>query len=170
MFRRITIPMAAMLLGIVFLGPAEAQPRPRPGGLRGAGRPNKKALDRFRQMSPEQRRQALKNLPPERRKAIQERLEHYDQLPPEERKRLEGRLENFRGWPPERQQAARRVFQRVNQIPVERRQAIRREFQSWDELSDDEVRTRMKSDEFRNKYSAEEREILEEMAKLKSAP
>lgn len=141
------------------------------GGPRGpGGRPNKKALDQFRKMSPEQRQKAMENLPPERRRAIQERMEKYNQLPPEERERLEGRVQDFRQWSPERQQMARRVIQRVNQVPPERRHMIREEFQSWHDLSNGDVRARMNSDEFRNKYSAQEQDILREMAKLKSTP
>lgn len=172
MLRRMTIPAAILLLGFVWPVPAQSQPRIRPGigGPRAGGRPNKRLLEKYREMSPEQRRQATKNLPPERRKAIEERMEQYDHLPPDERRRLEGRLENFQQWSPERQQMARRVIQRVNQVPPERRQLIRDEFQSWHSLSDDDVRSRMNSDEFRNKYNAQEQQLLREMAKLKSTP
>ena len=164
------IPAAILLLGFVCFVPMQAQPRGRPGmGPRGGVR-NKKLLEKYREMSPEERRQAMKNLPPERRKAIEERMEQYDHLAPEERQRLDDRLENFQQWSPERKQMARRIILHVNQVPPERRQLIRDEFQSWRTLSNDDVRSRMNSDEFRNKYNDQEQQILREMAKLKSTP
>src|SRR6266436_2710985 len=63
-------------------------------------------LERFSRMSPEERREQLAKLPPERRQQLEQRLERYQHLPPEQRDQLERRFEVFRSLPPPRQLAS----------------------------------------------------------------
>ena len=162
--------VALAVLCITWLVPASwAQRRAGPGA---ASRPIPKtnAIERFQGLSSEQRRRVLERLPPERRKQVEERIEHYNQLTPDERERLRGRLNDFANWSPERQAKARETFRRFQEIPLERRQTLREEFKSWGTLTDDELKSRVASEEYRSKYNANEQSILEELVRLRTSP
>ncbi len=138
-----------------------------PGARRpAAARPMPPAFERLSKMSPEQRQRVLEKLPPERKKQVEQRLEQYNKLSPEERERLREQYDVFRSLPPERQDAARRAFHRFNNLPDDRRPVVRQEFQKLRALPDDERRARMNSDEFRNKYSRNEQQLLADMTEL----
>jgi hypothetical protein len=147
-----------------------AQPRVRSGAPGRGAISKKNALERFQGLSPEQRQRALDRLPPERRKQVEKRIESYNQLTPEERDRLQGRLNDFSKWSPARKEKARDVFRRFQEIPAGRRQALREEFMSWRSLTDDELESRVASDEYHSKYSDTERNILEELVRLRTSP
>ncbi|MEO8100397.1 MAG: DUF3106 domain-containing protein [Acidobacteriota bacterium] len=99
-------------------------------------------VERFLQMSPEDRERALAQLSPDRRRQILRRLRAVELLSDDERKMLRGRLQAFSGMPPDRQEA------------------VRAELQTLRSLSPPERRRRMTSDEIRNNFSDEERQLL----------
>jgi hypothetical protein len=150
---------------------AGPDPQPRPGGPN-AGTTGIKsspdpqiahpALEKLRNMTPAQRKEALKNVPPERRKQIEQRLEKYQQLTPQERQRLR----NFQQLPADKQEAIRNIAKKFNSVPVERREQLRTEFQNLQAMSADERRDRMNSDEFRSRYGQRERALLEDLSHL----
>jgi len=146
---------------VVSLLPAAmvAQPRRGPSGL-----------ERFRKMGPEQRKRLLESLPPERRKQIQERLDRYDKMPPAQRELLERRYERFRALSPERQESLRRTWRRFAELPSDRKAELRREWVLLRELPKEERQARMNGEEFRERYSGEERQILEELSGLLEPP
>ena len=132
-----------------------------------AGRPRlapRTPLDRWLQMSPEQRERALEKLPPERRKLFRERMDRFNRLPKEEQQRLQQRVQRFRELPPEKQEQMRQELRRFYALPAERRDRLQQELELLQGLAEDERRARIASDEFRNKYSAEERELLRDLA------
>ncbi len=106
----------------------------------------------------------LNRLPPERAKRIQERFDEYEKLPPGERGRLQQQYGQFKQLPAARQEAIRKVFERYNALPQERQQAVRQEFNSLRGGSDDSRRERLNSPEFRNRFNADERKLIEQMA------
>jgi len=140
-------------------GPAAKiiQPNPKQG---------RNQLDRIRKMTPAERRRLMERLPPERQKAIADRLERFQQLTPEEREQLRHQYELFERLPQERREAMRRLYQRFNSLSEERRPLLREEFQSLQALSVEERQARMNSDEFRNKYTAAEQQLLSDMSKI----
>jgi hypothetical protein len=151
----------------VLLVPAEgfAQPQ-RPGSKKGLalrGDPkNTPMLDRLRRMTPEQRRRFLRNLPPERRRLIEQRLREVDRMSPEERSLAARRLEDFQSLPEERRMWVRRLHGVFLNMPRDRRELLRQEVQTLDDLSPEDRKTRMESEEFRNSYSpAEQRWLFE---------
>jgi hypothetical protein len=152
---------------IAVAGPLAAQPRK--GGVSARPKPaparNWKAVEQFNRMSPEARRRMIENLPPERKKQLEDRLQEYNQLSPEERGRLRDRLDEFRQLPQERQEALRRMFRRLNTLPVDRREPVREEFAALRVLPESERRARMNSDEFRNRYTQAERQLLQDLSR-----
>ena len=65
------------------------------------------AVERFLQMSPEERERALSKLTPERRQQVEERLNRLEQLPPEQVQRLRDLYPAFMNLRPARRQAVR---------------------------------------------------------------
>jgi hypothetical protein len=126
--------------------------------------PAKSALERMSTMTPEQRRRVLDKLPPERQKVVMDRLENYQKLPPAERQRLNDQYQLFRQLPPERQDEMRRLFRKFNNLPEDRKAAMQQEFQNIRGLPEAERRARLRSEEFRMKYTVPERRLLSEMA------
>jgi hypothetical protein len=99
-------------------------------------------VERFLQMSPEERKEALKQLPPARQKLIMQRLQTLELLTDDERRMLRGRLQTFAGLEPNR------------------RKAVRAELQNLRAMSPADRRRRLASDEFQRSFSNEERQLL----------
>jgi hypothetical protein len=74
------------------------------------------AVERFLQMSPEDRERALSQLPPERRQQVEERLNRLQQLPPEQAQRLQELYPAFISLRPVRRQAVRQEIQELRQM------------------------------------------------------
>jgi hypothetical protein len=180
MKRIISICVFSGLLAMLFAPAVAAQARRKPGARIGKGLPGRTSkqvrpppqavLDRFERMTPEQRRQALERVPPDRRKQFEERLDRYSQLSPEERERLNDRYDTFRNLSPERQEAVRRNFRRFNTLPEERQGVVRRELEELSKLPDEDRRARINSDEFRNKYNRGEQQLLKDLSRVMAEP
>ncbi len=143
--------------------PTRGQPRPKASPIIP---PNLSVFDRFERMSPEQRNRALAKLPPERKKLMEERLEKFRKMPPEERERLQRQYAAFQQLPKERQDALRRALHQFNSLPPDRRRLVRLEYQTLGAMSEAEKRARMNGDEFRNRFTQSERDLLAEMSEF----
>jgi hypothetical protein len=158
------------LIGIVMLlgaGLALAQPARSPAI---APPPNLALLDRLERMSPEQRQRALDRLPPLRRERIEARLRWYRNLTPEERNRVRRQFEWFRQLPPEKQDAVRQLSRRLNQLPENRRRAVRRGVRELQMLEEPRRQFRLSRPWFRNRYSPEELEMVQELLEVLPPP
>jgi protein-tyrosine-phosphatase len=100
------------------------------------------AIERFLAMSPDERRKALAQLPPQRQRQILQRLRTLELLSEDERNLLRGRLQDFSG------------------MTVDRRQAVRGELQNLRKMSREDRRRRLGSDEVKQNFSEEERQLL----------
>jgi len=104
MFRSVRhIAIASLLLTASLAAQAPAGPAqkrvPPPGP-----RPGRQAalIERWSNMTPEQRSKALDRLPPERREKIEAQLNRYQNMTPEQREQLRFRAQLFNQLPPER--------------------------------------------------------------------
>ncbi len=104
------------------------------------------AVDRFLAMSPQERRQALAQLPPARQRQILQRLKSLELLSEDERNLLRGRQQAFTSLPPLR------------------RQAVRAELQNLRKLSREDRLRRLGSDELKQAFSEDERQLLNDVA------
>jgi hypothetical protein len=130
------------------------------------GRPPRNAIERLARMTPEQRRRALRKLPPKRRQQLEQRLEKYKRLSPEQRRQLGGQYDSFRRLPPNKQEEARKLFRRFQRLPQDRRTLVRQELRNLRRLSEADHRARMNGDEFRNRFTHSERQLLEDLLDL----
>ena len=104
------------------------------------------AIERFLAMSPQERRAALAQLPPARQRQILQRLQALELLSEDERNALRGRQQAFTSLPPLR------------------RQAVRAELQNLRRMSREDRRRRLGSDEIKQNFSEEERQLLYDVA------
>jgi len=162
-----------VVLGVGLPATASAQSRKAPPGKAGGRGPvisNPTPLERFRRMPPEQRRRVLEQLAPERQKQFEERFETYDRLGPEERERLREQYQIFRQLPPERQEVFRRLYRKYSELPDDRRAVVGDEFHHLSALPEADRRARINSDEFRNKYTLSEQQLLQDLTKTVPSP
>jgi hypothetical protein len=159
-FRKLPVMALLLLAECLCAQPKKAATMPRPP------RSNQNVVDRLSRMPEAQRQRVLAKLPPDRRARIENRLEKYNQLPQAEKDRLRAQAESFQSLPPEKQEAVRTNFRNFRNLPDDRRAPVREELRQLRGMSDEERKARMDSDEFRSKYSAGERQILENLSTL----
>jgi hypothetical protein len=121
-------------------------------------------VDRWNAMTPEQRDRALQKLPPDRQQKIRDQIARFNSLPEKEQQRLRDRYRRLQQLPPEKQEAVRRELRQFNETPPERRRVLAREMRQLRGMSEDEQRTRVKSDEFRTRYTPEEQQMLQDLS------
>lgn len=121
-------------------------------------------VERLRRMSPEQRRRALNQLPPDRKKAAEDRLDRYSKLSPEERSRLNRQWDKFRKLPPERQNQLRNAFRDFQSLPPSRQNAVRAEAGRLKQMGAASRSERLNSPEVRRNFSSRERTLLREFS------
>jgi hypothetical protein len=161
--------LLSLLLTPVFAGQKQAHG----GGAAGAPRsgktqqakeadnhPGEQAVDRLSRMTPEEREKWLSSLPPARRQRIEQNLREFQKMPPAQQDRVRGRQELLNSLPPQRQNQVRRSVQQFLNMPEERKTVVSQEMQRMAPMSDEERRAHMNSEEFRNRYSANEQQIM----------
>ena len=141
-----------------------AAPPPPPPAQRGKQPPT--IVDRWNRMSPEEQQKQLAKLPPERRKRVEEQLKQYKNMTPEERRQYRSQMEMFSQFPPARQQQVNRLSRQFSQMPKDRQTMMTGEFDKLRGMSDAQRGARINSDEFRNKYNANEQKFLGDMSGL----
>lgn len=141
--------------------------RPRPGNPAG---PHRMPLDRWNQMSPEERQRELKKLPPERQKQIQERVDEFNHLPQEEQQRLRERYARFSQLSPERQDIVRRQIRRFNELDAERRRIVGQELTHLRGVPEADRRARINSEDFRTRFSLSEQQLIEDLSQILPTP
>lgn len=163
MLRRCTPLLLALALAAT---PASAQIRKGIPKVKQNKKKQARMVDRFNQMSPTEREKLLKKLPEERRKQLEANRQKYERLDAGEKARLNGQYDTFQQLPPERQRAARQAFRSMNQLPQERKTVVRREVNQLRRLPEAERKTKISSEDFKAKYSADEQKVIEELSSL----
>lgn len=150
--------------------PAIAQPpmaRKGPGFMKKGpgGRPFPEMVERFNNMSPAERSEALSKLPPARRRMMERRLEEWANTPPDQRRRLAGSYARFQEMTPERQREVRQIFREFSEtFRDERRPEAMRAVRQLKRADADERPKLLESDRFRDSFNEEERKLIERMA------
>ena len=169
---RVQLIIAIFVLAVASPG-LEAQKRgpvPKAGRMVRPVPKGRNSLDRIRNLTPQERKRMVDRLPADKQKAFQERLERFQHLSPQEQEKLAQQYEQFQQLPSEKRDAVRRVYRRFNEQPEERQAVLREEMQTLRGLGDEERRSRMNGDEFRNKYTSHEQQLLMDMSKAIQEP
>jgi hypothetical protein len=164
--------VATVLLTPAFAAQGTAKP-PRPPArqaVRNAPKPDnhpgEQLFDKLARMKPEDREQALSKLPLAQRAKIEQRIRNFQQLPPAAQERRLDRLERLNSLPPQRQSDVRRSMNQLKDLPEDRKTAVNRELRNMSGMVDDERRAYMNTDEFRNRYSPAEQQMIGNLAEI----
>jgi hypothetical protein len=131
-------------------------PKNRPGEL----------LGKLSQMTPEQREKALEKLPPARREQLAKRIQNFQQLSPEEQTRRLDRLQRLDNMPPQEQKQVRLSIKEFNALPQDRKKQLNQEMRRLNALPEDQRRERIESEEFRDRYTPAEQQMMDDLGKL----
>jgi phage-related protein len=149
---------------------AERESAPQANGEKKAAaqnnQPGVQALQRLARMTPEERQRALASLPPQRRREILEKFREFQNLPPTARQRVTPELERLQSLPPQRQNQVRRSLQQFRALPDDRKATIRQELGRLSAMPDEDRRARMNSEEFRNRYSPAEQQMIGNLSEV----
>lgn len=126
--------------------------------------PGEQVFDKVMRMSPEERERALSKLPPARREQIEQRIRNFEKLPPARQELRLDRLERLNSLPPQRQNQVRKSMRDLQQLPEDRKAAINQELKVMAPMSDEERRAHMNTEEFRNRYSPAEQQMMSNLA------
>jgi len=163
-----------VLLGGAFLAPAQPV-APGPPALRKLAKKRLRSgqapsptaiLERLQQLSPEAREAVFEQIPEGRRDQVRRRFDAFNRLSPEERDRLGEHLVAFINMAPQRQEIARAVFRRFAAQPADRQKVMQEEVRILATLSPEDRRSRVNTDEFRNRFSAPEKVLMFDMARM----
>ncbi len=153
-----------LLAGVVFADP-QPQTKMQRKGLIAPPPPQAMVLDKMRQMTPEEREQVLKNMPPARRQMFERRLEQWNRLEAEQKQRLQGSLETFRSLTAEQQQTVRGLYRKFSEtMPEEKRGDGKRMLVRLRNLDPAEQKTLLNAPRVKARFTDAERELLAEMA------
>jgi hypothetical protein len=119
---------------------------------------------RMMAMPPERREQMLERLPPEQQMRLRQALDSFDKLAPAERSRQLGILNMYANLPPERQATLTRQIQAFNHLPDDRITVVRPELLKLHRMTDSQRSDRVASEEFRNKFTPAEQQMLSEIS------
>lgn len=157
--------------------PANSGAVPPPGGgsqfkLNGPGPHKGDWLRKYSALPPAQQEQTLEKdpsfqaLPPDTQKHLLDRLRSFNSLAPDKQKKILNRMEIYEHLPPEKQAEANSVYQRYHSLPSDQRSQVSQGFRKMRDMTPEQRTQYINSDEFRNSFSEQQRDILLGMTDL----
>ena len=113
---------------------------------------------------------AFQNLSPDKQQHLLDRLRQFNSNPPEKKQQILNRMENYEHMTPEQQQNAQNLFQRYRGLPEDQRTKVSTAYRRLRGMPPEQRSQLMNSDEFRNNYTEEERDLLRGMTELNVGP
>lgn len=145
---------------------AKPQGQAKPQARQPDNHPGEQILSKLSSMTPEEREQALSQLPPARRAQIEQRIRNFQKLPAALQERTLDRLERLNSLPAQKQNQVRRSMNQFKDLPEDRKVAINRELRHMSPMPDDERRAYMNTEEFRNRYTPAEQRMMSNLAEV----
>ena len=133
-------------------------------------------LRKYGNLPPSQQEQQLKqepafrNLPPEKQDQLLNRLRNFNNQPPEKKQQILNRMETFEHLTPAQQETARNLFQRYHNLPDDQRSKVSQAYRRLRGMPPSARNELMNSEEFRNDYTPEQRDLLRGMTDLNLTP
>jgi hypothetical protein len=133
-------------------------------------------LRKYMALSPDEQEKQLeqdpsfRSLPPEKQNHLLERLRKFNSQPPEKKAKILNRMETFEHMTPEQQAAARNLFQRYRSLPDDQRSKVSQAYRRLRGMPPQARDQLLSSDEFRNDFTDEERDLLRGMTDLNVEP
>jgi hypothetical protein len=144
--------------------------------LRGPGPHRGDWLRKYMTLPPSEQEQklqsdpAFRNLPPEKQNHLLDRLRKFNSQPPEKKAEILNRMETFEHMTPEQQQTARSLFSRYRGLPSDRKAKISQAYRQLRGMAPPAREQLLNSDEYRNTFTDDERDLLRGMADLNVEP
>jgi Protein of unknown function (DUF3106) len=186
-----TVPALAIFPGWQKSGGKPASQPPRSSGLvanpqnssnayqfqpKGPGPHRGDWLRKYGNLPPTQQEQQLKQdpgfnkLPPDKQNQLLDRLRNFNSQPPEKKAQILDRMETFEHMTPQQQANARSLFQQYHNLPEDQRAKVSQAYRRLRGMPPDARNQVLNSDEFRNNFSDEQRELLRGMTALNLGP
>jgi hypothetical protein len=133
-------------------------------------------LRRYRNLPPDQQRQALEKdpdfqkLPPHRQAQLLQEQQRFLSLPPQKQERILNRMEIREHLTPEQRRQRNQLNQQIRGLPLERRQAVIKAIRGMRDLTPEQREQLVNSDDFKDRFSDHERDLLSGAARLPLAP
>jgi hypothetical protein len=153
--------------------PAAKAAKPKPAPSPKVGNPASRTteqLQKLLEMKPEDRDRFLQKFPPERRQNIEKQLKDIAKMAPSGRTRVLTEVEMLHSLPLQKQQQVRRSLKQFADLPEERKALISRELHLMAPMPDEQRREHMNSEEFRNRYSVTEQQMMSNLSEVTPAP
>ena len=154
-----------------------ASPQQQPAyHLNGPGPHRGDWLRRYGSLPPSQQERQLQNdpgyrsLPPQRQQQLMNRLREFNSRPPEQRQQILNRMETFEHMTPQQQQQARNLFNQYRALPEDQRNKVSQAYRRLRGMPPAARNDLLNSDEFKNNYTPEQRDLLRGMTDLNVAP
>jgi Protein of unknown function (DUF3106) len=112
----------------------------------------------------------FRNLSPDKQNKLLERLRNFNSQPPEKKAQILDRMETFEHMTPEQQASARNLFQQYHNLPEDQRNKVSQAYRRLRGMPPDARNQLLNSDEFRNNFTDEQRELLRGMTDLNIGP
>ncbi|HZQ20267.1 MAG TPA: DUF3106 domain-containing protein [Terriglobales bacterium] len=148
---------------------------PRPYQQPNQGRRAGQWLEQHRQMPIDQQRRALQSDPnfrrltPQRQQQLEQRLQHFDSLPPDRQQQMLQHMQTWQRLTSSQRQQFRSMDSQFHSLPPERQHAVRNAIQSLRAMPPDARERAIQEGRFNN-FSPQERQILNNAARLPLAP
>jgi hypothetical protein len=137
--------------------------------LKGPGPHKGDWLRKYFGMSPSQQEKTLeqdpvfKSLPPDKQQHLLDRLRSFNSLAPDKQQAILNRMETYEHLPPEKQAEARTLFQQYRSLPPDQKTQMSQAYHKLRNMTPEQRAQYMNSDEFRNSFDDQQRELLRGM-------
>lgn len=113
---------------------------------------------------------SFRSLPPQKQDQLLDRLRNFNSQPPEQKAKILNRMETFEHMTPAQQATARNLFQRYRNLPDDQRSKVSQAYRRLRGMPPQARNQLLSSDEFRNGYTDDERDLLRGMTDLNVEP
>lgn len=113
---------------------------------------------------------AFRTLPSDKQQQLLNRLNEFNSKSPEKKQQILNRMETYEHMTPEQQKNAQNLFQRYRSLPEDQRTQVSQAYRRLRGMPPQQRAELLNSDEFRNNYTDEQRELLRGMADLNVGP
>lgn len=151
--------------------PGPKMPAPKAPGAGGNPKNGRPAINnplnlpqRLLQMTPEQRDRILEKLPQAQQDRVRQQLERLDHMSPAEKERIARQAQYIAALEPAQRRVVSQAMSGMNQLPADRRGPVRKELLALVNSSEEDRDARLKSEEFKKKFSPDEQKILTDLS------
>ena len=133
-------------------------------------------LRKYFGLPPAQREQTLEKdpsfqaLPPDKQQHLLDRLRSFNSLAPDKQQKILNRMEIYEHLPPEKQAEAKSLSESYHSLPSDQKSQVSQAFRKMREMTPEQRAQYMNSDEFRNSFNDQQRELLRGMSELAVTP